>query len=121
MSSIERVLLAADSSAVSLRIRLFVTNSATAPKEPTTYPNPSRSNSKSTDALEVVLKRPELPALIGEVVSYAALSGQASGGGGGVMIAACGPVGMVRDVQLATRRITVKDRRLAGGVALHTE
>jgi hypothetical protein len=120
MSSIEQVLLAADSSAVSLRVRLFVTDSATAPKE-FTYLNPSRSNSKSANALEVVLKRPELPMLISEVVSYAALSGQASGGEGGVMIAACGPVGMIRDVQLATRRIKAKDRRLAGGVSLHTE
>lgn len=113
MNTIEQISLAAASSAISLRVRLFVTNSQASPKE---------SESSALSTTEVIFKRPDIPALVAEAVNYAALAGQSnSAGGGGMAIATCGPVLMIRDVQLATRRISIKDRRLAGGVSLHTE
>lgn len=113
MNAIERVSLAAASSAISLRVHLYVTNSQTPPKG---------SEFSTPSTTEVIFKRPDIPALVAEAVNYAALAGQSNNvGGGGMAIAACGPVLMIRDVQLATRRISVKDRRLAGGISLHTE
>jgi hypothetical protein len=122
MTTLEQIILAADSSAISLRAHLYVTNAQTAPKEfPTLSSSPSQSNYGSPNELEVVFKRPDIPALVGEAVNYAALAGQSNNGGGGLVVVACGPAPMIKDVQLATRRISVKDRRLAGGVSLHTE
>ncbi|KAG8689244.1 hypothetical protein FRC11_003584, partial [Ceratobasidium sp. 423] len=126
MPAIERIILASDSSAISLRVRLYVTKLETAPNgklDRPLPPLPSRSTleSECSDEMEIIFQRPDIPALIGEAVSYAALAGQSSSGGGGVMISACGPAPMIRDIQLTTRRISIKDRRLAGGVSLHTE
>ncbi|CAE6465180.1 unnamed protein product [Rhizoctonia solani] len=127
MPTIKQLTLAAESSTVSLRVHLYVTKLETAPNGKFDRPLPplpsqaalgTESSSSSTD---VIFKRPDITAIIGEAVNYAALTGQSSSGGGGVMICACGPVPMIRDVQLATRRISIKDRRLAGGVSLHTE
>ncbi|CAE6514945.1 unnamed protein product [Rhizoctonia solani] len=126
MPAIKHIILAAGSSAISLRVRLYVTKLETAPNgklDRPLPPPPSQSmvESECSSATDIIFKRPDIPALIGEAINYATLAGQSSSGGGGVMISACGPVPMIRDVQLATRRISVKDRRLAGGVSLHTE
>lgn len=128
MTTIEQIILAADTSPISLRIHLFVTKTQNAPKQLLTFPASVNSNSSSSLAtsgfsgtLEILFKRPDIPALIGEAVNYAALAGQSSAGGGGLMIVACGPAPVVSDVQLATRRISVRDRRFAGGISLHTE
>ncbi|KAJ1302681.1 hypothetical protein OPQ81_002997 [Rhizoctonia solani] len=123
MPAIKQIILAADSSAISLRVHLYVTKLETAPNGKLDRPLPPlpSQDSQGSGAMDIAFKRPDLPALIGEAVNYAALAGQSNSGGGGVMISACGPIPMMRDVQLAARRISINDRRLAGGVSLHTE
>ncbi|CUA67450.1 putative iron reductase [Rhizoctonia solani] len=126
MPKIKQIIIAADSSAISLRVCLYVTKLETAPNGKLDRPLPSLPSQsvldhKGPDTIEIMFKRPDVVALVGEAISYAALTGQSSSGGGGVMISACGPSPMIKDVQLATRRISIKDRRLAGGVSLHTE
>ncbi|KDN49025.1 hypothetical protein RSAG8_02378, partial [Rhizoctonia solani AG-8 WAC10335] len=118
--------VAADSSAISLRVCLYVTKLETAPNGKLDRPLPplpsqSMLNPEDSSIMDVIFKRPDVPALVSEAISYAALAGQSSSGGGGVMISACGPAPMIRDVQLAARKISIRDRRLAGGVSLHTE
>ncbi|KAH7338868.1 hypothetical protein B0J17DRAFT_393702 [Rhizoctonia solani] len=126
MPTIKQIVLAAGSSAISLRVRLYVSKLETAPNgklDRPLPPLPSQSNFDSDDfsEIDIIFKRPDVPEIIGDAVSYAALAGQSSSGGGGMAISACGPIPMIRDVQLATRRILIRDRRLAGGVSLHTE
>ncbi|CAE6472832.1 unnamed protein product [Rhizoctonia solani] len=126
MPKIKQIIIAADSLAISLRVCLYVTKLETAPNGKLDRPLPSLPSQlvldhKDLDRMEIMFKRPDVVALVGEAISYAALTGQSSSGGGGVMISACGPSPMIKDVQLATRRISIKDRRLAGGVSLHTE
>ncbi|CAE6473105.1 unnamed protein product [Rhizoctonia solani] len=126
MPTIKQVVLAAGPSAISLRVRLYVTKVETAPNgklDRPLPPLPSQSKLDFGDSSEIniIFKRPDVLEIIGEAVSYAALAGQSSFGGGGMAISACGPITMIRDVQLATRRISIRDRRLAGGISLHTE
>ncbi|CAE6415365.1 unnamed protein product [Rhizoctonia solani] len=126
MSTIKWAILAANSSAISLRVCLFVTQLETAPNGKLDRPLPPLPSQSVLDpedfsTMDIIFKRPDVPTLVSEAISYAALAGQSSAGGGGVLISACGPASMTRDVQLATRRISIKDRRLAGGVSLHTE
>ncbi|CAE7208231.1 unnamed protein product [Rhizoctonia solani] len=126
MSTIKQIALAASSSSISLQIRLYVTQLETAPNGKLDRPLPPLPNQSILDpegssTIDIIFKRPDLPALIGEAVNYAVLAGQSNSGAGGMSISVCGPVPMIKDVQLAARRISIKDRRLAGGVFLHTE
>jgi hypothetical protein len=127
MPTIKQISLAAESSAISLRAHLYVTKLETAPNGKLDRPLPPLPSQPALDteyssfSTDISFKRPDVTALIGDAVNHAAAAGQSSSGGGGVMICACGPVPMIKDVQLATRRISIKDRRLAGGVSLHTE
>ncbi|GAB1526916.1 hypothetical protein RhiTH_010090 [Rhizoctonia solani] len=125
ISTIKRLTFAAESSMVDLRVHLYVTKIETPSNEKFDRTLPSLGEQAVLDteysiSIDVKFKRPDMTSFIGEIINHEVLAGQSSSGGG-VMICACGPAPMVKDVQLATRRISIKDRRLAGGVSLHTE